>query len=327
MLRSLVGSEMCIRDRTRAIALVGGEDSSCEGDLLFSITDGHLELGTQMEQHPHLRTTLALEPGVYQLDATYSRATREAKIFVDGLLRGQAHSPMLLPLSGSITVASGCHSVDAQVLQGRVWGFTLYECSAGGGCPVSTNLALDRTVDLSSHVKASRDDGCVDGNLQTSGVCRTAREYEPWIRVDLGGSVTVSSVKLWGARNCSCQLGAFRVELQRSADDLVPVAERDFTVHCVRGEVKDECAGHASEKSFEWVVPLGTRARYLLVQQEFRTGYLELSGIQVWGCQSSEGLHGHKDHGRKEERASLATQAEQGFSISSQHLGGIRLQS
>jgi hypothetical protein len=60
---------------------------------------------------------------------------------------------------------------------------------------VVVNLALNQTVEVSSHYRADlyRDDTLVDGDKTQLG-CHTESEHHPWARIDLGGKQTIRRV-------------------------------------------------------------------------------------------------------------------------------------
>merc|ERR1711907_273997 len=181
---------------------------------------------------------------------------------------------------------------ETEVLKANVWGLTVYSLDAPT-CSDQANVAFNSKVEFSSSTNHTEAEQCVNGIVdQPEGsqleTCATDHQYEPWIRVDLGQEYPVNSVQVWGAANCSCRLGAFRMSLLKDRSTSSVIAEKDFVVHCSGASLDDECSGNASQNMFEWSVPRDAMGRYVLIQQEFRTSNLELSEIKVWSCGSDD---------------------------------------
>jgi hypothetical protein len=276
-----------VNQSTETLVLLGGD--SCEGSLALSITDdGRVAFGVQMQAPLPLETQTPLQRGRrYTLDAVYNATEKTAEIFIDGGLVITAVKDFALPARGSVSLLSGCHDMDVEVPAAKVSRLQIFDCQQRF-CPTTTNLALDQSVVLSSMSRHSGLDGqmCVNGRSAQRGMCSTAAEYEPWLKVDLGRQVHVSSVQVWRAPQCSCRLSSFRLALldatATATDDAV--AEKQFTARCVRGSLSDPCQGETSQKMWEWNLAQETTAQYVTMQLEFATAPLQLAQIKVFGC-------------------------------------------
>jgi hypothetical protein len=108
-----------------------------------------------------------------------------------------------------------------------------------------------------------------------SSIAHTLSEVNPWIQIDLGASMPVSSIKLYnriGCPKCVGRLNKFRVYLTDA-----PVGSGYPTGHIYENSSVVPDGGVIN-------IPISGKGRYVrLVANNVPATYLHLTEIHVWG--------------------------------------------
>ena len=153
-----------------------------------------------------------------------------------------------------------------------------------GGAPVLSNVAQGKTAAQSSSlpgaptaVAASAVDGNTDGNFYDGSVTATNLDPNPWWQVDLGASVSVSSVAVWNRTDCcGTRLSDYWVFVSNT-----PFLDTD-TVSTLQNRAETFAIHQTTAPGPSTSIPVGTPGQYVRVQLS-SAGYLSLAEVQVFG--------------------------------------------
>jgi len=147
-----------------------------------------------------------------------------------------------------------------------------------------SNVAQGKTAAQSSSlpgaptaVAASAVDGNTDGNFYDGSVTATNLDPNPWWQVDLGASVSVSSVAVWNRTDCcGTRLSDYWVFVSNT-----PFLDTD-TVSTLQNRAETFAIHQTTAPGPSTSIPVGTPGQYVRVQLS-SAGYLSLAEVQVFG--------------------------------------------
>ena len=200
-----------------------------------------------------------------------SGGTATASLTVNGTQLALGADTITAQYSGDSSFNSATASVTITVSSQGVSGGT-------------TNLALGKTATESSTlpgaataVAGSAVDGNLDGNFFHGSVTATNLDPNPWWQVDLGASVTVSSIVVWNRTDC-CP--------SRLNDYWVFVSDIPFLATDTPGTLQNRAGTFASHQTAaptpSTTILAGAQGRYVRVQLT-SANYLSLAEVQVFG--------------------------------------------
>jgi hypothetical protein len=147
----------------------------------------------------------------------------------------------------------------AALLAGLVWlGVKLFS---------PPNLALHRPVTATATAYDTTPAGVVDGDRSTSFGYHSAEDDAPWLAIDLGQSIRIDKVKVYGRSDC-CFDQSIPISLEISDDG---VTYREVAARSEKFSDYDP-----------WVVTPGQMGRYVRLRVHRRT-YLVLNEVEVYG--------------------------------------------